>query len=91
MDERKRMRNRDKKIFQIAVGRVIRKRRVFKGETMEELAWNIGIDSKHLNAIELGHKEVGSYILALLQIELGFNSDEYLQEYKQMKAEWKED
>jgi hypothetical protein len=51
MDQRKRMRNRDKKIFQIAVGRIIRKRRGFKGENMEELAWNIGIDPKHLNAI----------------------------------------
>ncbi|MFA1822761.1 hypothetical protein ACDX78_21860 [Virgibacillus oceani] len=91
MDERKRMRNRDKKIFQLAVGRVIRKRRTFKGHTMEKLAWDIGIDAKHLNDIELGHKEVGSYILALLQIELNFSSVEYLQEFKQMKAEWEEE
>ena len=54
---------------------------------MEELAGNIGIDAKHLNEIELGNKEVGSYILTLLQIELNINSDEYLQEFKKMKAE----
>jgi hypothetical protein len=77
MDERKSMRNRDKKIFQIAVGRVIRKRRVFKGRYLGRTGLYIGMDPKHLNKIELGHKEVGSCILALLQIELGFNSDKY--------------
>jgi transcriptional regulator with XRE-family HTH domain len=87
MDERKKMRIRDKNIFQLALGRVIRKKRTFRGDTMEKLAWDIGIDPKHLNDIELGHTEVGSYILALLQIELNFSSDEYLQEFKQMKAE----
>ena len=87
MDERKKMRNRDKKIFQLALGRVIRKRRTIKGDTMEEVAGNIGIDAKHLNEIELGNKEAGSYILTLLQIELNINSDEYLQEFQQMKAE----
>jgi transcriptional regulator with XRE-family HTH domain len=80
------MRNRDKQIFQKAVGRSIRKRRMLSGYTIEELAEKVGVDPKHLNEIELGKRDTGSYILGQLQLELNLGT-EYLQEYKQMKSQ----
>ncbi|GAB3806653.1 hypothetical protein [Virgibacillus kimchii] len=91
MDERKSMEEKDKEIFLIALGRIIRKNRKFKGETIEEVAWKIGTDAKHLNKIELGHREAGSYKQFLLQKELQFPSEEYMKEYEQLKAEWEEE
>lgn len=56
----------------------------------QELSERTGIDDKHIGKIERGEKEVGGHTLGILQINLGLNSADYLNEFIEMKTQQKE-
>jgi len=75
----------NRKLFSLILGRTIRKNRIAKGLTLEELASIIKMDDKHLGKVERGEKTPGSYTLTRLQIALKFNSDEFIHEFVEKK------
>lgn len=81
--------NLDQRIFQQAIGRVVRRQRELMNENRAEVAWNVGMDTSHLGNIERGQTEPGARILTLLQMYLNFTPEDYIKEYEQMISELK--
>ena len=81
--------NLDQRIFQQAIGRVVRRQRELINENRAEVAWNVGMDTSHLGNIERGQTEPGARILTLLQMYLNFTPEDYIKEYEQMISELK--
>lgn len=71
----------DFELFKRILGQCIRRKRHSVGQTLESLAYDIQMDDKHLARIERGEKCPSSYTLALIQIALDINSDDYLKEF----------
>jgi len=78
---KQKMNHRD--IFKQILGKHIRKKREEKGLTIQEVAFDINMDDKHLGRIERGKKLPSSFTLAKIQLEIDLHSDEYLHEFKE--------
>lgn len=78
-------------LFQQIVGKCIRNKRMSLGLTQAKLAENIKMSSKHIGRIENGQKCPSSYTLALLQLKLDINSDDFLKEFDEKRSEKEEE
>lgn len=80
----------EKDLFLTILGKHIRRKRKQRQLTLEELAEEINGNDKHLGRLERGEKEASSYTLALIQIALDLNSDDYLNEFLTAKQQWEQ-
>lgn len=68
-------------IFRSIIGKHIRKKRLKRGLTQEDVAERIGCSAKHFGRIERGLKTPKGPILTLIQLHLNLSSDHYLTEF----------
>ncbi|GAB4074294.1 hypothetical protein GCM10028778_17970 [Barrientosiimonas marina] len=61
----------DNEVTQICTGRVIRKYRKQQLKSIEEFAWNTGMNDKYLGAVERGIYSISSNYLLKLHAEFG--------------------
>lgn len=85
----KKMQNRN--LFKQILGKHIRQQREEQHLTLQELAFRICMDDKHLGRIERGEKLPSTYTLAKIQLEIDLSSEGYLREFEATRKEGNEE
>ncbi|WP_010531756.1 helix-turn-helix domain-containing protein [Lentibacillus jeotgali] len=58
----------------------MRERRIACGMTLEELAYESGMDEKHLSKVELGKREPSSKTICKLSVPLNLDANQLISE-----------
>lgn len=68
-------------ILKQIIGRHIRSNRLRLNLTQDVVGESVRSSGKHIGRLERGEKSANSFLLTNLQINLGFGSEDYVEEY----------